>query len=69
MLPAMVWRINESINKIAAMQGVQKMTQYGVEDFGGNEKFDSFIWAEQQKWALVANQAKVRVDASDASTF
>jgi hypothetical protein len=45
------------------MQGVQKMTQYGVEDFGGTEKFDSFIKAEQQMWALVANQAKVRVDA------
>ncbi|NQW93891.1 MAG: tripartite tricarboxylate transporter substrate binding protein [Polaromonas sp.] len=65
MPPAMVQRMNEDVNKVLAMADVQeKMEQYGAEDGGGSiEKFASFIKAEQQKWALVANQAKVKVDA------
>jgi tripartite-type tricarboxylate transporter receptor subunit TctC len=65
MSPAMVQRMNEDVNKLLAMTDVQeKMEQYGAEDGGGStEKFASFIKAEQQKWALVANQAKVKVDA------
>ena len=65
MPPAMVQRMNEDVNKVLAMSDVQeKMDQYGAEDGGGSsEKFASFIRAEQQKWALVAQQAKVRVDA------
>jgi tripartite-type tricarboxylate transporter receptor subunit TctC len=65
MPPAMVQRMNEDVNKVLAMPDVQeKMEQYGAEDGGGStEKFASFIREEQKKWALVAQQAKVRVDA------
>ena len=65
MPPAMVARMNEDINKVLAMPDVQeKMEQYGAEDGGGStEKFASFIKAEQVKWAQVAADAKVRVDA------
>jgi tripartite-type tricarboxylate transporter receptor subunit TctC len=62
---AMVQRMNEDVNKVLAMPDVQeKMDQYGAEDGGGStEKFASFIRAEQKKWALVAQQAKVKADA------
>jgi tripartite-type tricarboxylate transporter receptor subunit TctC len=62
---AMVQRMNEDVNKVLAMPDVQeKMEQYGAEDGGGStEKFASFIRAEQKKWAVVAEQAKVKVDA------
>ncbi len=62
---AMVQRMNEDINKVLAMPDVQeKMEQYGAEEGGGStEKFSAFIKAEQQKWALVAQQAKVKADA------
>ena len=62
---AMVQRMNEDINKVLAMPDVQeKMDQFGAEDGGGSiEKFASFIRAEQQKWAQVARDAKVKVDA------
>ena len=65
MPPAMVQRMNEDINKVLAMPDVQeKMEQYGAEDGGGStEKFAAFIKTEQQKWALVAQQAKVKADA------
>ena len=65
MPPAMVQRMNEDVNKVLAMPDVQaKMEQYGAEDGGGSaEKFAAFIRTEQTKWAQVANQAKVRVDA------
>ncbi|UUZ63397.1 tripartite tricarboxylate transporter substrate binding protein [Polaromonas sp. P1-6] len=65
MPPAMVQRMNEDVNKVLAMPDVQeKMEQYGAEDGGGStEKFASFIRNEQKKWAQVASQAKVRVDA------
>ena len=65
MPPAMVQRMNEDINKVLAMPDVQeKMEQFGAEDGGGStEKFASFIRAEQQKWAQVARDAKVKVDA------
>ena len=61
----MMQRMNEDVNKMLVVTDVQeKMEQYGAEDGGGSiEKFASFIKAEQQKWALVANQAKVKVDA------
>lgn len=65
MPPATVQRMNEDINKVLAMPDVQeKMEQYGAEDGGGStEKFAAFIKTEQQKWALVAQQAKVKADA------
>lgn len=65
MPPAMVQRMNDDVNKVLAMPDVQeKMDQYGAEDGGGStEKFAAFIKAEQQKWALVAQQAKVKADA------
>ena len=65
MPPAMVQRMNEDINKVLGMTDVQeKMEQFGAEDGGGGtEKFASFIKAEQQKWAQVARDAKVKVDA------
>ena len=65
MPPAMVQRMNEDINKVLGMPDVQeKMEQFGAEDGGGStEKFASFIKAEQQKWAQVARDAKVKVDA------
>ena len=61
---AMVQRMNEDVNKALAMPDVQeKMDLYGAEDGGGSiEKFADFIKAEQKKWLLVAQQAKVRVD-------
>ena len=65
MPPAMVQRMNEDVNKVLAMSDVQeKMEQYGAEDGGGStEKFAVFIKTEQQKWAMVAQQAKVKADA------
>ena len=65
MPPAMVQRMNEDVNKVLAMPDVQeKMEQFGAEDGGGStEKFASFIRSEQQKWAQVARDAKVKVDA------
>lgn len=62
---AIMQRMNEDVNKGLAMTDAQeKMEQYVAEDGGGSiEKFASFIKAELQKWALVANQAKVKVDA------
>ena len=65
MPPAMVQRMNEDINKVLGMPDVQeKMEQFGAEDGGGStEKFASFIKAEQQKWAQVARDAKVKADA------
>ena len=65
MPPAMVQRMNEDINKVLAMPDVQeKMEQFGAEDGGGStEKFASFIKAEQQKWAQVARDGKVKMDA------
>ena len=40
------------------------MDQFGAEDGGGSvEKFANFIKVEQKKWAEVAQQAKVKVDA------
>ena len=62
---AMAQRMNEDVNKVLAMPDVQeKMDQFGAEDGGGSiEKFASFIKAEQQKWALVAKDAKVKADA------
>jgi tripartite-type tricarboxylate transporter receptor subunit TctC len=65
MPPALVQRMNEDVNKVLAMSDVQeKMEQYGAEDGGGSpEKFATFIRAEQKKWAVVAQQAKVKADA------
>ena len=62
---AMAQRMNEDVNKVLAMPDVQeKMDQFDAEDGGGSiEKFASFIKAEQQKWALVARDAKVKADA------
>ena len=63
--PAMVQRMNDSVNKVLAMPDVQeKLAQYGAEDGGGTSKrFADFIRSEQQKWAKVITDAKVSVDA------
>lgn len=65
MPPAMVQRMNEDVNKVLSMADVkEKMDQYGAEDGGGSsQKFADFIKAEQTKWAKVARDANVRVDA------
>ena len=65
MPPAMALRMNEDVNKVLAMPDVQeKMEQFGAEDGGGSiEKFANFIKSEQQKWALVASQAKIKADS------
>jgi tripartite-type tricarboxylate transporter receptor subunit TctC len=62
---AMQQRMNEDVNKVLGMSDVQeKMDFYGAEDGGGSiEKFANFIKTEQQKWALVAKAANVRLDA------
>jgi tripartite-type tricarboxylate transporter receptor subunit TctC len=62
---AMAQRMNDDINRVMAMPDVQeKMDQYGAEDGGGSiEKFANFIKSEQQKWAVVAKAANVKVDA------
>ena len=65
MPPAMVQRMNDDVNRVLAMSDVQeKMDQFGAEDGGGSvEKFANFIKVEQKKWAEVAQQAKIKVDA------
>jgi tripartite-type tricarboxylate transporter receptor subunit TctC len=62
---AMQQRMNEDVNKVLAMPDVQeRMAFYGAEDGGGSiEKFANFIKTEQQKWAVVAKAANVKVDA------
>ena len=58
-------RMNEDVKKVLAMDDMrEKMEQFGAENGGGSmEKFAAFIQAEQQKWVLVASQAKVKADA------
>lgn len=62
---AMAQRMNEDVNKVLAMPGVQeKMEQFGAEDGGGStEKFAQFIKAEQAKWSKVAKAAGIKPEA------
>ena len=65
MPPAMVQHMNDDVNKVLAMPDVkEKMDQYGAEEGGGStQKFADFIKAEQKKWAKVAQEANVKLDA------
>jgi tripartite-type tricarboxylate transporter receptor subunit TctC len=58
-------RMNKDINSVLAMPDVrEKFDAFGVEDGGGSpEKFAELVRAEITKWAKVAKEANVRVDA------
>ena len=62
---ALVRRINQDVNTILAMADVQeKFEGFGVEDGGGSvERYAEFTRTELAKWAKVAKDAKVLVDA------
>ena len=62
---ALVRRINQDVNTILAMADVQeKFEGFGVEDGGGSvERYAEFTRTELAKWAKVAKDAKVSVDA------
>ena len=62
---ALVRRINQDVNIILAMADVQeKFEGFGVEDGGGSvERYAEFTRTELAKWAKVAKDAKVSVDA------
>jgi tripartite-type tricarboxylate transporter receptor subunit TctC len=65
-LPAAIARrMNADVNKVLAMPDViEKLDQFGAEDGGGSpEKLDSFIKAEQKKWAKIIRDAKVTADS------
>ncbi|WP_137893447.1 tripartite tricarboxylate transporter substrate binding protein [Ramlibacter sp. 2FC] len=62
---ALARRINEDVNKVLAMPDVdEKFDTFGVEDGGGSvERYAQFTHAELVKWAKVAKDAKVSIDA------
>ncbi|RZL86207.1 MAG: tripartite tricarboxylate transporter substrate binding protein [Variovorax sp.] len=62
---ALARRINQDINAVLAMADVQeKFDGFGVEDGGGSvERYSSFTHSEIAKWAKVAKDAKVSIDA------
>lgn len=62
---ALARRINEDVNKVLAMAEVdEKFDSFGVEDGGGSvERYTQFTHAEIAKWAKVAKDAKVSIDA------
>jgi tripartite-type tricarboxylate transporter receptor subunit TctC len=62
---ALARRINQDVNTVLAMADVQeKFDGFGVEDGGGSiERYSDFTRAELAKWAKVAKDAKVSIDA------
>ncbi|MGH6639282.1 MAG: Bug family tripartite tricarboxylate transporter substrate binding protein [Polaromonas sp.] len=58
-------RMNKDINTVLAMPDVrEKFDTFGVEDGGGSpDKFAELVRTEIAKWAKVAKEANVRVDA------
>lgn len=62
---ALVRRINQDVNAVLAMPDVQeKFEGFGVEDGGGTvERYAEFTRSEIAKWAKVAKDAKVSIDA------
>jgi tripartite-type tricarboxylate transporter receptor subunit TctC len=58
-------RMNRTINEVLAMPDVrEKFDAFGVEDGGGTpESFGELVRAEIGKWAKVAKEADVRIDA------
>lgn len=65
-LPAgLARRINQDVNTVLAMADVQeKFVGFGVEDGGGSvERYAEFTRSELAKWAKVAKDAKVSIDA------
>jgi tripartite-type tricarboxylate transporter receptor subunit TctC len=62
---ALARRINEDVNKVLAMPDVdEKFDTFGVEDGGGSvERYGEFVRVELAKWAKVAKDAKVSIDA------
>jgi tripartite-type tricarboxylate transporter receptor subunit TctC len=62
---ALARRINQDVNTVLAMADVQeKFVGFGVEDGGGSvERYAEFTRSELAKWARVARDAKVSVDA------
>ena len=58
-------RMNKDINSVLAMPDVrEKFDAFGVEDGGGSpDKFAELVRSEIAKWAKVAKEANVRVDA------
>lgn len=63
--PAMAQKMNADINALLAMPDVQeKFDTFGVEDGGGSaEKFSLLVSSEIVKWARVAREANVQVNA------
>jgi tripartite-type tricarboxylate transporter receptor subunit TctC len=58
-------RMNADINRVLAMPDVaEKLEQYGAEDGGGSiEKLDTFMRAEQKKWAKIIRDARITPDS------
>ncbi|MBC5768536.1 Bug family tripartite tricarboxylate transporter substrate binding protein [Ramlibacter albus] len=58
-------RMNRTVNEVLALPEVrEKFDAFGVEDGGGTpEKFGELVRTEIAKWAKVAKEANVRVDA------
>ncbi len=62
---ALARRINQDVNAVLAMPDVQeKFEGFGVEDGGGTiERYAEFTRTELAKWAKIAKDAKVSIDA------
>jgi tripartite-type tricarboxylate transporter receptor subunit TctC len=62
---ALARRINQDVNTVVAVADVEeKFVGFGVEDGGGSvERYAEFTRSELAKWARVARDAKVSVDA------
>jgi tripartite-type tricarboxylate transporter receptor subunit TctC len=62
---ALARRINQDVNSVLAMPDVQeKFEGFGVEDGGGTiERYADFTRNELAKWAKIAKDAKVSIDA------
>jgi tripartite-type tricarboxylate transporter receptor subunit TctC len=62
---ALVRRLNDDVNAVLAMADVAaRLDGFGVEDGGGSaERYAEFIRTELAKWARVARDARVTIDA------